>query len=791
MFGAEHGQLGRAMQLTAGRSRSASTSSSSPLPREQEAKIRADAGLRPLAATPPPPSSHAASTPKLVRRLSLAVADPATRSQLCDANKLPPADGPEFRRMLVRQHASLLAQRRSLATVERANRARLQLENALGESELGMARTMGESRFKPLSDLGAAMRRIEGARRAMLGPGSAAMAPWRVICNHANRPEGDTRTGVVSPERASTRNDGAKVQLGFEALEGASAAWERELLQATARPPSSSTSAAAAQFSGARAARIELDVLRFDLQAFHENVQRLGQQRATEAATSSFFGLYAFHTHAAQILEELLPAMDGARRDAMEEKERERVRAVAEQKDYRSALQSGELWDGLYNRRPPTSPMAASTPDAAVGATKLQGGGMSGILMVQRKAGKPFSCCWANLQPSQPGHGAVLVVDPTWRTFSHSKFGGSGSGSDSGSARDVITLPLRSSRLVSEDAVLSSRPWVFEVEGATPRGKPVRYAFQAPSEASRAEWVQGLQQQQVESMKQAAAGAGGGGLLDERVEDIRGRDGNDRCADCGDDAPSWAALRYGSLVCEQCAIAHKQLALGDDSSTSGPFSVQPLVGSSLDWLTPALCALLLGVGNAATNGAFVSSFPHVKRCDPDATLPQRAEFLSTKYAQRQFVAGAGEADGAGEGAAPRDSNALVRAAHCGSLGAALGEIAHGVGIDAEDSSGQPALHAAAAAGHNALIELLIFNGADLYSGNVRGESALHSAVDGGNVEACALLLDLDAMESVGNKTLLLRASRDGTTAQELARRKARDGVAEADGMNSLFKLVDD
>ena len=43
----------------------------------------------------------------------------------------------------------------------------------------------------------------------------------------------------------------------------------------------------------------------------------------------------------------------------------------------------------------------------------------------------------------------------------------------------------------------------------------------------------------------------------------------------------------------------------------------------------------------------------------------------------------------------------------------------------------------------------------------------------------------------GNKTLLLRASRDGTTAQELARRKARDGVAEADGMNSLFKLVDD
>ena len=44
--------------------------------------------------------------------------------------------------------------------------------------------------------------------------------------------------------------------------------------------------------------------------------------------------------------------------------------------------------------------------------------------------------------------------------------------------------------------------------------------------------------------------------------------GNDRCIDCGDANPEWAAISYGALLCIECSGRHRQLGVqvSDDES---------------------------------------------------------------------------------------------------------------------------------------------------------------------------------------------------------------------------------
>ena len=45
----------------------------------------------------------------------------------------------------------------------------------------------------------------------------------------------------------------------------------------------------------------------------------------------------------------------------------------------------------------------------------------------------------------------------------------------------------------------------------------------------------------------------------QRWERIRGKPGNEQCAECASPAVSWVVLEYGILICIRCAGAHRAL----------------------------------------------------------------------------------------------------------------------------------------------------------------------------------------------------------------------------------------
>lgn len=42
---------------------------------------------------------------------------------------------------------------------------------------------------------------------------------------------------------------------------------------------------------------------------------------------------------------------------------------------------------------------------------------------------------------------------------------------------------------------------------------------------------------------------------------LKSLDGNNRCIDCGEHGPQWAALSYGALLCLQCSGKHRSLGV--------------------------------------------------------------------------------------------------------------------------------------------------------------------------------------------------------------------------------------
>ena len=77
---------------------------------------------------------------------------------------------------------------------------------------------------------------------------------------------------------------------------------------------------------------------------------------------------------------------------------------------------------------------------------------------------------------------------------------------------------------------------------------------------------------------------------------LRNLPGNDKCCDCGIAQPEWASITLSSLVCINCAVAHRSLGV-----------VQSRIKSlKLDsWSTPEIVRMLAG-GNARLQAAIQS-----------------------------------------------------------------------------------------------------------------------------------------------------------------------------------------
>jgi ankyrin repeat protein len=148
--------------------------------------------------------------------------------------------------------------------------------------------------------------------------------------------------------------------------------------------------------------------------------------------------------------------------------------------------------------------------------------------------------------------------------------------------------------------------------------------------------------------------------------------------------------------------------------------------------------------------------------------------------------------------APREGGMtpLARAAHAGWLRVARFLLDQGAAIDRASQNGTP-LHHATAAGHKAMVELLLERGADVNAKDGSGGTALHTAAQSGFLSIAQVLLtfkaDLNARNSQANKeqTPLHRAVAGGhqVMTEFLVERGADANARAANGHTPVFDAV--
>jgi Arf-GAP/coiled-coil/ANK repeat/PH domain-containing protein len=188
----------------------------------------------------------------------------------------------------------------------------------------------------------------------------------------------------------------------------------------------------------------------------------------------------------------------------------------------------------------------------------------------------------------------------------------------------------------------------------------------------------------------------------EEITQIRGKAGNDRCAECGDSDPLWASTNHGILLCIACSGVHRGLGA----------QVSKVRSLELDYWEPAQIEIMLSLGNAKVNAVLENnyvqedgdSFYYRKPC-PDSDQLVREQWVTAKYSLCKFVKPADDDDDQirllWEGLARDDCAKVYRA------------LRNGAKIDAPNEQGMPPLLYAVRNDQYACALLLIYSNADV------------------------------------------------------------------------------
>ncbi|CAK1598426.1 unnamed protein product [Parnassius mnemosyne] len=237
---------------------------------------------------------------------------------------------------------------------------------------------------------------------------------------------------------------------------------------------------------------------------------------------------------------------------------------------------------------------------------------------------------------------------------------------------------------------LDGKRWRWEVGSGTG----------AAAAAERDAWVAAVEAQILASLQgrtsRQPAPTGANSTGDVRATQyVRRVLGNDQCCDCGALDPDWASLNLGILICIECSGIHRNLGSHISRVRSLDLDEWPLSHVSV----------MVSIGNALANSIWEADLRgHIK---PIATSSreEKERWIRLKYERRAFLS-SGEASVNGE--------ALRAAATRGAMPAILRSLAATVPPTAPHRAHYAterslALRAAAAAGHLAAAQLLVWH----------------------------------------------------------------------------------
>ncbi|CAB3402065.1 unnamed protein product [Caenorhabditis bovis] len=255
-----------------------------------------------------------------------------------------------------------------------------------------------------------------------------------------------------------------------------------------------------------------------------------------------------------------------------------------------------------------------------------------------------------------------------------------------------------------------------------------RWEFCAGSTEERDEWVAAIEEQielaLTAQTSQPTTRATGN---KNQVQALRQIPGNEKCADCGQPNPDWASLNLGTLICIECSGIHRNLG----SHISRVRSLE-LDGWPVEYL-----AVMQSIGNEAANRMWEYNIGDEKKPTGDSPREDKEKWIDRKYKQKCFLE-----------LLPRDESpcaqlvgaVLARDVAKTSLLLANGLTSEEVNATVSAKDRRTVLHLACSIGSLEIVQLLLWNNADIRALDENGRSCLWYAQNNGFAECVEVLV---------------------------------------------------
>uniref|UniRef100_A0A7I4YAL4 Small monomeric GTPase n=1 Tax=Haemonchus contortus TaxID=6289 RepID=A0A7I4YAL4_HAECO len=231
----------------------------------------------------------------------------------------------------------------------------------------------------------------------------------------------------------------------------------------------------------------------------------------------------------------------------------------------------------------------------------------------------------------------------------------------------------------------------------------------------------------------------------EEVLALRQLPGNDRCADCGQLSPDWASLNLGILICIECSGTHRNLGS----------HISRVRSLDLDAWPVEFLAVMQAIGNDAANRLWEHHAPSDRRPQPDSPLEMKEAWIRDKYESKRFLPSLRVDATVG---AQLVSAVIARdVAEVSLLLARASPEDVNTTVSGTRDRRSP-LHLACSIGSLAILQLLLWNNADIRALDEQGRSGLWHARNSGFKECADMLLTAGLDTNYGMPTQSTRNS---------------------------------